>query len=113
VREAITRMLPDRPRFGPAMHVGAYWTRDGRVEVDLVGGDRQPTATELGFVGSIKWRDLAPFTRTDARALAEQARQVPGGGGVPLSGVAPNGATEAARSELAEVITAEDIVAAW
>ena len=40
VRDAIQALLPD-PRFGDAEHVGAFWNRDGSVEVDLVGGRQQ------------------------------------------------------------------------
>lgn len=39
IREALTRTLPDR-RLGRARNVGGYWTRDGRIEADLVGGRR-------------------------------------------------------------------------
>ena len=41
VREGIERLLPDE-RFGAVRHVGAYWTRNNSIEVDLVGGDTLP-----------------------------------------------------------------------
>jgi AAA+ ATPase superfamily predicted ATPase len=113
VREALTRLLPDKERFGPALHVGSYWTRDGRVEVDLVAGDKEPVASRLGLLGSIKWRERAQFSGTDVRALEEQASRIPGGDGVPLVGVSPNGATEAAARSLSVVLGAEDILTAW
>lgn len=78
-RHAIERLLPDLP-FGNAVHVGGFWTRNNAVEVDLVGGDKFPVASSIPFVGSIKWRDKAPFTRADARALAASGARVPGTG---------------------------------
>lgn len=77
IRAAIERMLPD-PRFDAARHVRGFWNRSGTVDVDLVGGDRIPTARTIGFVGSIKWREDRPFDRRDAAALIEQRPAVPG-----------------------------------
>lgn len=110
VREAATRMLPDT-RFGGARHLGAFWTRDGRVEVDLVGG-RQADRTEVvDFVGSIKWRDRAPFGDRDLAALAAISASVPGvQPGVRLVGVSRSGFTTAG---LAAALGPEDVLAAW
>ena len=96
VREAIERMLP-HPALGQAAFVGAYWTRDARVEVDLVGGREPDRARTVDFVGSIKWRDRAPFDRDDLLALAEARSRVPGADrrtllvGVSRSGFATEG----------------------
>lgn len=79
VREALTRLLPDR-KFGRARYVSPYWTRDGRVEVDLVGGHRPDRAEHVEFLGSIKWRQQAPFDKRDLASLAAQRSKVPGGG---------------------------------
>lgn len=75
IRAAIEQLLPDS-RFGGARHVGGYWNRTATVEVDLVGGDRQPVAKRIDFVGSIKWGEKRTFTRTDTAALAEQRGSV-------------------------------------
>lgn len=91
VREALTRMLTDA-RFGSARHVGAYWTRDGRVEVDLLGGTRPERAEVVEFVGSIKWRDKAPFDTRDLVALAVAGAGSPGAeAGAGLVGVSRSG----------------------
>lgn len=77
MRTAIERRLPD-PEFGEALFVGGYWTRDGRLEVDLVGG-REPTRSgTIDFVGSVKWREQRPFDRQDLAALVAARSQVPG-----------------------------------
>ena len=61
VRASLERILPD-PRLGAARFVGGYWTRDHRVEVDLVGGADRDRADPVEFVGSIKWRRLRAST---------------------------------------------------
>jgi hypothetical protein len=78
-REAVTRILPDE-RFGDARYCGAYWTRSGEVEVDLVGADQEPVARRIAFVGSIKWRERQPFDRRDLADLTAQRVHVPGAG---------------------------------
>ncbi|HEX9824415.1 MAG TPA: ATP-binding protein [Actinomycetota bacterium] len=78
-REAVSRLLPDA-RFGEALHAGAYWTRDGAVEVDLVGADRAAPPASVSFVGSVKWRERAPFGHRDLASLAAIMSRVPGAG---------------------------------
>lgn len=99
-------MLPDA-RFGSARHVGAYWTRDGRVEVD-----QQPERAEVvEFVGSIKWRDKAPFEGRDLVALAATGAGVPGAEArARLVGVSRAGF---ATGELAVALDPADLLAAW
>lgn len=94
VAAALERMLPDK-RLGAARYVGGFWNRTHSVEVDLVGGDRLPSARRIGFVGQVKWRQQSTFTRADASALIEQRRSVPGADadtlllGVSRTGFAP------------------------
>jgi AAA+ ATPase superfamily predicted ATPase len=91
VRAAVERMLPDE-RFGDAMFVGGYWTRDGRVEIDLVGGATEGRTERVAFVGSVKWRDSAPFDRDDFAALVAGRERVPGADtGTLLVGVSRTG----------------------
>ena len=110
VAAAIERRLPD-PAFGEARFVGAYWTRDGRVEVDLVGGkepDRSPT---IDFVGSIKWRERRQFDRRDLAALVAARSQVPGAGeSTRLVGVSRSGF---ATHDLDIELGPEELIAAW
>lgn len=77
VRLCIERMLP-ADRFGDARHVGAYWTRGGEVEVDLVGAPREAAPRRISFVGSIKWRERSAFDQGDLTRLIEQRPKVPG-----------------------------------
>lgn len=110
-RASIERLLPDA-RFGDARHVGGYWTRDNRVEVDLVGGSAAATSATIDFVGSIKWRERAPFGSADAVALAAARRDVPGSDETTrLVGVSRD------RFEHADALdvqlSAADLLAAW
>ena len=110
VREALSRLLPSA-RFGDAVHVGAYWTRSGDVEVDLVGSPRPSRPTRVSFVGSIKWRERAPFGSRDLGDLAGLRSKVPGADadtllvGVSRSGFQSGG--------LAAQLGPEDLLAAW
>ncbi len=83
VGECLTRRLPDRA-FGDATDVGAYWTRDGKVEVDLVGIHTRTKARRVDFVGSVKWRKNASFDADDLNALRHHATSVPGAGEITL-----------------------------
>ena len=78
VRASLERILPD-PRLGAARFVGGYWTRDHRVEVDLVGGADRDRADPVEFVGSIKWREAASFDRAGVARLIGHRDRVPGG----------------------------------
>ena len=110
VREAIERMLPDL-RFGGARFVGGYWTRDNRVEVDLVGGQDENRSDTIDFVGSIKWRENAQFGRSDVAALIAHRAQVPGAtDDTLLVGVSRSGF---ATSDLDIAIGPEELIAAW
>jgi uncharacterized protein len=110
VRESLTRMLPAR-RFGSAQHVGSYWTRDGSIEVDLVGGLSELSAKEVGFIGSVKWRQRLPFNAHDLAALINARDRVPGATEkTKLIGVSHSGYnTDGLDVELSP----EDIVTAW
>jgi AAA+ ATPase superfamily predicted ATPase len=108
-RDGVERLLPDE-RFGQATHVGAYWTRTHDVEVDLVGGPDPDPPTEVAFIGSIKWREQAPFDREDVLELAAHRGRVPGAQRARLVGLSRSGF---ATDELDVALTADDLVAAW
>jgi uncharacterized protein len=110
VRASLERLLP-HPALGSAEFVGAFWTKDNRVEVDLVGGREPERAREIDFVGSIKWRDRGPFTRDDLAALLEARSRVPGvGAKTRLVGVSRTGF---AIEGLDATFGPRDLVAAW
>lgn len=110
VRDCISRLLPDR-RFGDAGHVGGYWTRDGAVEVDLVGTNRADHPSSVAFAGSIKWRERSAFGRRDLAALAALRSQIPGAGeDTQLIGVSRAGFD---TTGLSVDLGPADLVAAW
>lgn len=111
VRASIERLLPDE-RFGAARHVGGYWTRDNRVEVDLVGGTEPAAPTPVAFAGSVKWRREDAFGRDDAAALAAATGRLPGAGATTtLVGVSRTGFAQAGALDVE--LTAPELLGAW
>src|SRR5215218_3173165 len=111
VRASLERLLPD-DRFGDARYAGAYWTRDNRVEIDLVGGPTASRPPAIDFVGSIKWRDDRPFDRIDAAALAATRGDVPGThASTRLVGVSRRGFRGADALDVK--LSARDLLSAW
>ncbi|MGC8473841.1 MAG: AAA family ATPase [Candidatus Dormibacteria bacterium] len=109
IQRSVERLLPD-PRFGDARFVGSYWTRTNDPEVDLVGAADRDHPTAVAFVGSIKWRATAPFTRRDTERLIEERAKVPGAREAKLVGVSRNGFAAAA---LDVELTAGDLLQGW
>lgn len=111
VRSALERLLPD-PRFGAARHVGSYWTRDHRTEVDLVGTEKDDKNSRVEFAGSVKWRARKYFGMADVAELRHLAPQVPGWAVTSLRvGVSRTGFTK--DVELDVQLDPEDLLAAW
>lgn len=80
LREALARYAPDilPSDIGSVGAVGAYWTRTNDPEIDLVLADRAPVAKRILAVGSIKWRENAPFDGNDLARLHMHRGQLPG-----------------------------------
>lgn len=57
--------------------VGGWWNRQFDPEVDIVGADRAPVASEISFAGSVKWLH-SPFDRHDLGRLLATAPRIPG-----------------------------------
>lgn len=114
IREAIDELIPDA-RFGSAAVVGAYWTADNAVEVDLVGADRRdPPAKRISFLGTIKWRESKPATMTDYDVLVASGTKVPGVGPTAIKvAVSRLGADADAGAAFDVVLDADDVIAAW
>ena len=115
IRRSLDEMIPD-VRFGDAAAVGAYWTADNAVEVDLVGADRRDLpAKRVSFIGSIKWREARQMNRADHTSLISSAARIPGAGATRTRTVAVSrlGADADATSLFDVVLDAEDILAAW
>lgn len=111
VRASIEQLLPDE-RLGDARYVGAYWTRDNRIEVDLVGGRERSAPTPVSFIGSVKWRQDGVFDRADATAIAAARADVPGAdGATTLVGVARGAFDDGGVLDVR--LSAADLLAAW
>lgn len=112
VRLAVERAVANTD-LAMAPLVGSYWTRDHRIEVDLVGVDDIRRPRRIGFVGSIKWRDATRFSKEDLDKLRLAARSVPGAdASTPLIAVSRSGFTSA-KSSLALALGPDDIINAW
>jgi AAA+ ATPase superfamily predicted ATPase len=112
VRAALQRLLPDET-WPDVRRVGGWWPRTNVPEIDLVGADELP-ARRVPFVGTIKWRDDAALTARDVERLATDAVRVPGvTAQTRMVAVCPAGAVGAVGHDLAELWTAEDLLAAW
>lgn len=109
VRESLARLVPD-DRL-PTAEVGSYWTRSHNVEIDIVGADRQPVARRIGFVGSIKWRESAPFRDEDLSELVHH-RSVLTDELVPLVAVSRSGVRTRDTTPVA-AYGPDDLLAAW
>ncbi len=100
VRSGIERMIAggDR-RFGDARIVGGYWTRDNKVEIDLVGADREtPPVGSVSFVGTIKWRTGKLLDGHDIADLQRSTQQMAGvTEDTPVVGVSRTGFGDIAR----------------
>jgi AAA+ ATPase superfamily predicted ATPase len=114
VREAVHRLLPVSG-LPDARVVGGYWTRSNDVEVDLVGGDHEPVAKTLVFLGTIKWRDGQPADVRDLADLVLARRRVPGADEeTPVLVVSRHGADLSLRAAGVDaVLDAADLLEAW
>ncbi len=108
VREALARLLPAQG-IPAAPVVGGYWTRGNDVEIDIVGADRQPVATELLFLGSVKWLEKGQFDGHDLVALQRHRDRVTSDP-VPLIAVSRSG-TSTTRIDAA--FSPADLIEAW
>src|SRR6185437_3610298 len=91
VREALARLLPAED-IPAAPVIGGYWTRGNDVEIDIVGADREPVATRLLFLGSVKWLETGQFDDHDLANLQYHRHRVTPDP-VPLIAVSRSGAS--------------------
>jgi AAA+ ATPase superfamily predicted ATPase len=113
VRGALERLLADpalSERLGGARHVGSWWRRDHSVEVDLVGGDA-PEPNRIGFVGSIRWHEEAPFAAAELDELARSRTKVPGAEAAKLVVVSRTGVEPGIAADA--VFRPAELLAAW
>lgn len=111
IREGVFRAALQSEAVPEAGEVGRWWRRDNSVEVDIVIGDRSPVARAIGAVGSVKWRDAAPFGLADAAALHQALSAVPGANERTLTIAASRTPVEATGIDL--VYRPTDLLATW
>ena len=110
VRDALLRLARDGGQLPASEHVGGWWTRTRDAELDLVGVDRWPRARHVTFVGSVKWRDRAPFGHRDLEALARQRAILNGAADAPMIAVSRSGGR---ADGLTATLGPEDLLSAW
>ncbi|MCP3799067.1 AAA family ATPase [Allokutzneria sp. A3M-2-11 16] len=110
VHEALFRLAPDFPVLGDAVRVGSWWNRVNNPEIDIVAA-RDADGRDIAAIGSVKWRERAPFTRSDAAVLRENRAAIPGAETAALVAVCPAGAKPGVEVDL--VLTAADLLGAW
>jgi uncharacterized protein len=108
VREALARLLPAKD-IPAAPAIGGYWTRSNDVEIDIVGADREPVATRLLFLGSVKWLETGQFDDHDLANLQYHRHRVTPDP-VPLIAVSRSGAS---TTHADATFTPADLIAAW
>lgn len=77
VRLSLQRLAPV-VGLDEARDFGGYWTRANDVEVDIVGVIDHARVSRVEAVGSVKWRDNAPFAGSDVAELRRARSVVPG-----------------------------------
>ncbi len=111
IRESLLRLLPDE-RWPQTEAVGGWWNRQNNPELDLVGADREPVASAVHFVGSIKWLESQQFSGRDYQAMARDVLAVPGTDlDTPLVAVSRCGVEDGLP--LAAQWGPDDLVRAW
>ena len=113
IREALDRLGATSLGLGdvPSPVVGGFWTRTNDVEVDVVLADCAPVAKLILGVGSIKWRERAPFDMSDYAALAHQRSLLPGAAAdTPLLAISrvPGSSIPGVTA-----LTSAELIAAW
>lgn len=106
---AITGALP----WPQAQAVGGWWNRQFDPEIDLVGADRAPVASQIHYCGSLKWLG-APFDRHDLHRLRDGARHVPGFDASSTGLLAVTRSGVDLPAEAVDLVWGpDDVVAAW
>lgn len=106
VRDALLRLGATDERLAGIESVLPWWTRDGQVEVDVVGAGRERT----DLLGTIKWRESGGVTAREVAYLATLRTRVPRSQDAALAAISPNGEAPAS-AELA--FSAAELLAAW
>jgi uncharacterized protein len=108
LRESLARLLPD-DALPSAAAIGSYWTRSNNIEIDVVGADREPVASQLVFLGSIKWLEKSAFDGHDLLAL-QRHRAALTDDPVPLLAISRSGVSTAG---LDAAYGPDELLGAW
>ncbi|HSK95579.1 MAG TPA: ATP-binding protein [Euzebyales bacterium] len=109
-RHALTRLLPDE-RLADVAMLGSWWTRTHDVEVDIVGVDDADHPRRVAVLGTMRWRDRRPLTRSDLAELHDRRIRVPGADDTTrFVAVSQTGETAAGFDA---VFDADDLLAAY
>jgi hypothetical protein len=101
------------PPWPDARAVGGWWNRQFNPEIDLVGADRAPIASQIHFCGSLKWLGT-PFDTHDLQRLREGARQVPGFDASRTGLIAVTRSGVSLPADAVDVVWGpDDVVTAW
>jgi hypothetical protein len=93
--------------------VGGWWNPQFNPEIDLVGADRAPVASQIHFCGSLKWPG-SPFDTHDLRQLQEGARHIPGFDASHTGLIAVSRSGADLPADAVDVVwSPDDVVAAW
>jgi AAA+ ATPase superfamily predicted ATPase len=109
IRESLDR-LPGNQRPHPIGVIGGYWTRTNSPEIDIVIADKAPEAKFIFGVGSIKWKENAPFDGKDYSDLIVHRTLLPGATEqTPLVVVSRSGC----NVPNLKVYSPDDLISAW
>jgi hypothetical protein len=113
IRQALERAA-DGTLWPDAVAVGGWWNRSFDPEIDIVGADRSPVATQVYYAGSVKWLNR-PFDGRDLADLQRGAVSIPGysPGLTGLVAVSAGGVAAGASTQLALCWGPEEVVAAY
>ena len=113
IREALGRAA-DAMIWPDAVAVGGWWNRSFDPEIDIVGADRSPVATQVYYAGSVKWLNR-PFDGRDLAELLRGAMSIPGysPGVTGLVAVSAGGVATGTADQLALCWGPEEVAAAY
>ncbi len=106
VRVALQRLGATDERLHGIETVLPWWTRDGQVEVDVIGASRERTEV----LGTIKWRETGDVTVREVDSLAALRERIPRADDAALAAISPTGKAPAS-ADLA--FSATDLLDAW
>ena len=105
VRESLERLAATDERLRGVESVLAWWTRDGRHEVDVVAADRERTM----LLATMKWHERGGVTQHDMHVLADQRSLMPRASSAVCAGVCPSGRVAGGFP----AFSADELLGAW